>query len=102
MLRQNKSALQPAGKNIILADDGVATGATVIVAIEYLRQKKAAQIILALPVAAKDTAGQLRKKVDQCLILQTPPFFQAVGQFYQDFSQVTDEQVAEILNKSQL
>lgn len=97
-LRINKPKLQVKGKQVIITDDGVATGATMFAAIDWLRQNKAKKIILALPVAPKDTVDKLNKLVDQCIILDKPVFFGAVGQFYQDFSQVSDEQVIRLLN----
>lgn len=87
-------------RTIILADDGIATGATVTAAILFLKKKKAGKIILASPVAAADTAGRLKGKVDELVVLEQPRDFMAVGQFYQEFEQVDDKRVKEILNLS--
>jgi len=88
------------GKTVILTDDGAATGATMFAAIADLRKTKVAKIILALPVCAPDTAAQLRKKADDTVILATPAGFAAVGQFYIEFPQVTDEEVLALLESS--
>ncbi|OGE38342.1 hypothetical protein A3B45_00760 [Candidatus Daviesbacteria bacterium RIFCSPLOWO2_01_FULL_39_12] len=86
------------GKEIILVDDGIATGATTLAAVNYLKRHKAAKIVLAIPVASQEAANKLSEKVDQLIILETPEYFQAVGQFYEEFGEVTDEEVVELLN----
>lgn len=96
-LRRNKGPLEVTQKKVILVDDGIATGATVFAAIEWLRKHQSDRIILAIPVVAKDTAAKLRKLVDDCVFMDEPTYFGAVGQFYQIFSQVTDEEVVNIL-----
>ncbi|OGM29891.1 hypothetical protein A2630_03940 [Candidatus Woesebacteria bacterium RIFCSPHIGHO2_01_FULL_44_10] len=92
-----KSEVDLKKKAVILVDDGVATGATVEVAIKHLRGKKVGQIVLALPVGPKDTIKRLNRLVDKIVVLETPPDFLAVGQFYRDFPQITDEEVIELL-----
>ena len=87
-------------KNIILVDDGIATGATIETAIKYLRKKKVKKIILAVPVAPKEAVEQLKRRVDKLIILETPAYFGAVGEFYHDFPQVTDEEAIELLKPS--
>jgi predicted phosphoribosyltransferase len=89
------------GKTIILVDDGIATGATMFAAIRWLGNKKLRGLIVAVPVAPKDTFDKLKEeeKVDDVVVLQSPLAFSAVGAFYEDFSQVSDEQVIEIMNK---
>lgn len=84
-------------KVAILVDDGIATGATVEAAIKYLRKKKADKIILAVPVSPKDSLDKLGKLVDKVVVLNTPLEFYAVGQFYRDFPQVSDEEVVQLL-----
>lgn len=88
-------------KTIILVDDGIATGATMFAAIQWLAKQKPKRLIVAVPVAAKDTFDKLKEdqKVDDVVVLQSPLAFSAVGAFYEDFSQVDDEQVIEIMNK---
>lgn len=91
--RSSRKLRKLAGKTVILTDDGVATGATVEVAIKCLKKKKPAQIILAIPVAPRDTIQKLATLVDEILVLKEPDFFGSVGQFYNTFGQVDDEEV---------
>jgi predicted phosphoribosyltransferase len=86
-----------AGKTVILVDDGVATGATVKAAISTLKQEKIARLVAALPVASQDAEREIAKMVDEWVCLQAPAWFEAVGQYYTDFTQVEDEDVVAIL-----
>jgi predicted phosphoribosyltransferase len=88
-------------KTIILVDDGIATGATMFAAIQWIRNQKPKRLMVAVPVAPKDTFDKLKEdeKVDDVIVLQSPLAFSTVGAFYEDFSQVSDEQVIEIMNK---
>lgn len=86
-------------KIAILVDDGLATGATARLALEVLRQKQPKKLILAVPVAPPGAVRQLSKLADEVVVLLTPPFFHAVGQFYADFSQVSDEEVIRVLEE---
>jgi putative phosphoribosyl transferase len=88
------------GKIIILVDDGVATGATMKAAISTLKKESIERLIAALPVAPPETAGELRQMADELICLETPDDFTAVGSYYHDFTQVTDEDVVEILERS--
>ncbi len=85
------------GKIAILTDDGIATGATVEAAIYYLRSRKPARIVLAVPVAPSDTIVRLRPLVDEMVIGLEVEEFEAVGQFYESFPQVEDEEVKKLL-----
>ncbi|MGL4945429.1 MAG: phosphoribosyltransferase [Fusobacteriaceae bacterium] len=87
-------------KTVILTDDGIATGSTVKVAINFLRRQKVKKIILAVPVAPRDTEMEINSLVDKMLILYIPEYFGAVGQFYKNFNQVTDDEVIDYLNRS--
>jgi predicted phosphoribosyltransferase len=89
------------GKTIILVDDGIATGATMSAAIRWLGKQKPKSLIVAVPVAPKHTFYDLKKevKINKVVVLQVPAAFSAVGAFYEDFSQVGDEEVIEIMNK---
>jgi putative phosphoribosyl transferase len=89
------------GKTIILVDDGIATGATIFAAIRWLGKQKPKSLIVAVPVAPKDTFDNLKKevKVNKVVVLHSPTVFSAVGAFYEDFSQVSDEEVIGIMNK---
>lgn len=85
------------GKSVILTDDGIATGATTQAAIEYIRSTGARHIILAVPVAPSDTIEKLQSLVDRTVVLEIPAPFSAVGQFYREFPQVSDEEVVKLL-----
>ena len=85
-------------KRIILVDDGIATGATLEAAILYLRKKRAKEIILAVPVAPIESVDKFGAVVDKIVVLETPKNFYAVGQFYEHFPQITDEEVLKLLD----
>lgn len=85
-------------KTVILVDDGLATGLTMQTAILEVKTYKPLKIILAVPVAPPDTVLQLKTTVDKTIVLQEEPMFFAIGQFYQNFEQVSDEEVKTLLN----
>ena len=85
------------GRVVILADDGVATGATMQAALWAVRQEGAERIILAVPVGPEDTVRKLAEDADVTVCLRMPAYFAALGRFYLDFGQVEDEQLLEIL-----
>lgn len=86
------------GKTVVLVDDGIATGATMFVAIQWVKKQKPKQIIVAIPVGPKDTIDKLNETVDKVIVLQSPLDFNAVGEFYEEFDQVDDYQVQEIMS----
>jgi putative phosphoribosyl transferase len=88
------------GKTVILVDDGVATGATMKAAIAALKKEHIAKLVVALPVAPPETVEVLRRMVDELICLETPLYFMAVGAHYGDFTQVTDEEVVKLLQRS--
>ena len=85
------------GKIVILVDDGVATGATTIASLRAIRASNPSQIILAVPVAPPDTVEKLRQEADKVICLYTPSPFWAVGAFYVNFEQISDEEVQALL-----
>lgn len=92
--------ISPAGRIVIVIDDGLATGATMISALHGLRARKPAKLVCAVPVAPPDTLARVAELVDEVVCLEAPAYFSAVGQFYQHFDQVEDAEVIEILKKS--
>lgn len=100
LYRRSRPPLDVENKIVILVDDGIATGATTIAALRALRHQDPAQIILAVPIAPRQILPQLRAECDELVLLDAPEPFVAVGYFYEDFEQVSDEQVVEILNET--
>lgn len=94
---QGRKRVSIEGRTVILIDDGIATGATVRAAILGLRRSKPRTLVLAVPVAPPDTVQQLHREVDDIVCLETPSFFQAIGRFYRDFQQTSDQEVIELL-----
>jgi predicted phosphoribosyltransferase len=89
------------GKTVILIDDGLATGATMLAAIEALRQLAPERVVVAVPTAAAETCEQMRQKADDVICAITPEPFYAVGVWYRDFSQTSDEEVRDLLARSE-
>jgi predicted phosphoribosyltransferase len=87
------------GQTVIVIDDGVATGATTRAALQAVRSRKPKELVLAVPVAPPETIGHLRKEVDALVCLETPEPFGAIGYFYRDFRQVSDQEVLTILKR---
>jgi predicted phosphoribosyltransferase/dienelactone hydrolase len=87
------------GRTVIVVDDGIATGSTVRAALRAIRQKKPARLVLAVPVGAPDTILSLQSECDELVCLVTPDPFYAVGAHYEDFSQTTDEEVRQLLER---
>lgn len=96
-LREGRAGLDVAGRTVIVVDDGLATGATAIAAIEALRQMHPGKIVVAVPVGAPDTVARLRNRADDVVCLQTPTAFRAVGQAYVDFTPVEEDEVVRLL-----
>jgi len=88
------------GKTVILVDDGLATGSTMRAAAAALRQRAPARIVVAVPVSAPQTCDEYRMGVDEIICANTPEPFYGVGLWYEDFSQTTDEEVRELLEKA--
>lgn len=99
LYRGDKPLLLWRNRTIILTDDGIATGFTVIAALRFLRKAEPERIILAVPVAPPDTLENLRSEVDELICLLVPETFMAVGQFYYHFDQTTDQEVISLLKE---
>ena len=98
LYRGNRPPLEVKGKTVIIVDDGLATGSTMRAAVKALRQKQPKKIVVAVPVGARETCDSFENEVDTMAVCAiTPEPFQAVGLWYQDFSQTTDEEVRELL-----
>ena len=95
--RGTRPPLDVEGRTVVLVDDGLATGATMFAAVAALRREHPAAIIVAAPVAARDTCQALSRVADVCVCAETPRPFHGVGMWYQDFTQTTDTEVRELL-----
>ena len=95
--RGGRPPLDVHGRTVILVDDGLATGATMRAAVKALRQREPARIIVAVPTASPETCEELRAEVDEVVCAITPEPFHAVGYWYEDFTQTTDQEVRELL-----
>jgi putative phosphoribosyl transferase len=97
LYRGSKSPLDVSGRTVVVVDDGLATGSTMRAAVRALRQMHAETIIVAVPVAPRETCEDLRREVDDVICLRMPEPFEAVGLWYEDFTQTTDEEVHTLL-----
>jgi putative phosphoribosyl transferase len=100
LYRGDRPPLQVAGRTVILVDDGIASGASIYAAINALGQMKPAELVVAVPVAPASTCAWLRGVVGQLICLYEPERFYAVGQFYENFSQIADEEVSDLLRRA--
>lgn len=90
--------IEPGGRVVIVVDDGLATGATMIAALHAVRARQPERLVCAVPVAAPDSLERVRPDADEVVCLAAPEEFYAVGQFYREFGQVEDEEVVELLS----
>ena len=97
--RESRPPLILAGKTAILVDDGLATGYTMLAAIRAVREQHPARIVVAVPIAPTETVELLRPEADEVVCVHTPRELFAIGQFYEDFTQTTDDQVREALRE---
>ena len=88
------------GRTVILVDDGLATGSTMRAAAEALKQEHPQRLVIAVPVAAPETCDELRDEVDEIVCAITPEPFHAVGLWYEDFSQTSDDEVRDLLHRA--
>jgi putative phosphoribosyl transferase len=98
--RDGRPAPEISGRTVILIDDGLATGATMRAAVKALRQRGAAEIVVAVPVGPPDTCKEFEDEADEVVCASAPEFFQAVGQYYEDFSQTSDDEVRDLLARA--
>jgi len=98
LFRKGRAALDVTGKTIVLVDDGVATGSTVLASLRSLRKQSPARLILAVPVGPAETIARLAVECDQAIVLDTPEPFWAVGRFYMRFDQTPDDEVVSLLD----
>ena len=96
-LRGGRPAQPIEGKAALLVDDGLATGLTALAAVEYLQRNGAEMVVLAAPVASESAFDQLETLVDRLVVLEVPPGFSAVGQFYREFGQTEDAEVIALM-----
>ena len=95
--RDDRPPLDVRGRTVILIDDGLATGATMHAAVQALREQAPAKIVVAIPVCAPETCREMQKFADEIVWLFAPEWFHGVGQFYDDFSQTSDDEVRRLL-----
>jgi predicted phosphoribosyltransferase len=88
------------GKTVILIDDGIATGATVRAAVQSIRKSEPGCVVIAVPVAPPQTVKSLAGEADMVIALETPAWFAAIGQFYENFNQTSDEEVIDLMSKA--
>jgi putative phosphoribosyl transferase len=100
LYRQNMPSSDFKGKDVIVVDDGIATGSTMKAALLSVKNRGARTITVAIPVGPPSTIRELEKRADDVVCLYMPEDFQAIGQFYDDFSQTSDDEVIELLKKN--
>jgi putative phosphoribosyl transferase len=98
--RKGHPAIALAGRTVLVVDDGIATGGSIRAALRGIRRRGAAKLVLAVPVAAAETLQSLRAEVDEIVCLESPESFGAIGEFYRDFSQTSDEEVIALLDRA--
>ncbi len=98
--RGNRPPLDVVAKTVILVDDGLATGSSMRAAVQALRERGPRRVIIAVPVAARQTCDELRAEGHEVVCATTPEPFMAVGQWYKEFCQTTDDQVRELLERA--
>ena len=100
VFRRGRPPVDIAARTAIVVDDGVATGGTAVAACRWARAQGAGRVVLAVPVAPRQAVSTLQEEVDELVVLATPDPFFAVGQWYRDFEQVGDEEVAHVLDRA--
>ncbi|MGA2681982.1 MAG: phosphoribosyltransferase [Candidatus Bathyarchaeia archaeon] len=100
MYRQNEPYPELKGKDVIIVDDGIATGSTMKAALASVKNRGAKTVTVVVPVGPPSTIQELEKQADRVVCLYTPEYFGAIGQFYRDFNQTSDEEVIELLKQN--
>jgi putative phosphoribosyl transferase len=100
LYRRNRAPIAVRDRTVVLIDDGLATGASMMAGVRALRQQEPRRIIVAVPVAAPETCAQFRAEADEVICVSTPESFSAVGAWYDDFSQTSDEEVRRLLEEA--
>ena len=100
LYRDGRPPLEVAGKTVILVDDGLATGATMLAAVRALRTRDPSEIVVAVPIAPPETCEGLRSEADDVVCARTPEPFLAIGVWYEQFRQVSDEEIRDLLNRA--
>jgi len=95
--RKGRPPVAVAGRAVIVVDDGIATGGSIRAALRGVKRMAPKKVVLAVPVAPSDTIESLRSEADEIVCLDTPEYFMAIGEFYEDFSQTNDDEVIELL-----
>jgi putative phosphoribosyl transferase len=98
----DRAPMPVTGRTAIVVDDGIATGTTMRAALKGLRRRNPARLVLAVPVAPPDTINELRREVDDVVCLAQPSFFGAIGYFYRDFHQLSDDEVMTLMRQAPL
>ena len=101
LYRDNRPFPEIRGQTVVLVDDGLATGASMLVALRALQAKDPFKVIVAVPVGSEDICRSLNKEADKVVCLQSPSNFRAVGEWYQNFSQTTDDEVVKLLQQAE-
>lgn len=100
LYRGNRPALELRNRPVILVDDGLATGSTMLAAVKCVKSLQPSAVIVAVPVASRQACVLIRDEADECVCLATPTPFMAVGEWYQDFRQTSDAEVRELLQQA--
>jgi putative phosphoribosyl transferase len=100
LYRKGHPAIALSGRTVLVVDDGIATGGSIRAALRGIKRRGASKIVLAVPVAAADTLESLRAESDEIESLEAPQSFGAIGEFYRDFSQTSDEEVVGLLDRA--
>ena len=100
LYRQNEPYPSLKALDVIIVDDGIATGSTMKAALASVKNRGASTVTVAVPVGPPSTIKELKKQADRVVCLYAPEYFQAIGQFYTDFNQTTDEEVIQLLKQS--